>query len=75
MKKKFNYYIYYKNPYFYLENRNNHNIVSRFVTFYSLYCYIKNQCIDYNDVKLRSTTLYDLKQNFISFGDDEDTRI
>lgn len=67
---KFRYYLYYKNNYYHLFDRKNVNDKT-FVSFYSLYCYLKQRKIDFNIVRLKAMSLYELFRDYCEFDSEE----
>lgn len=67
---KFRYYLYYKNSYYHLFDRKTKKDYTK-ITFYSMYCFIKEMHINFNDVKLKDVTLYTFFRDYASFDEGE----
>lgn len=65
---RFKYYLYYKNKYFHFYNRKTKKD-NTFVSFYSVYCYIKEHKIDFNNVRIKAMSLYELFRDYCKFDD------
>lgn len=71
--KKIKYHLFYKNDYYILLDLSDNTYVKH-ITFYSIYCYIKENKISFDSIGMPRMTLHKLFRDYCTF-DNERSRI